>query len=232
MKEKILIVEDARSLADAVSLKLKNEGFDVVTAYDGSEALDFLSKGEFSVVLLDINIPKLNGFEVAEAIKELGYKCKVIALTARDGIEDKLKGFDLGFDDYMVKPFDMRELVARVKAVNRQSSTNNIADTCFHVRDLRIDVNSRKVLKDSKEVQLTKLEFDLFCILLQNSPSVVETTHIIDTLWGDDGDLLTPPIRSHIKNLRRKIGDEDFSLIITIPGVGYKIEESVECHDH
>lgn len=230
MKERILIVEDASSLADAVALKLKNEGYDAVIASDGPKALEILSNGGISLVLLDINIPKLNGFKVAEAIRELGYQCKIIAVTARDGIDDKLKGFDLGFDDYIVKPFDMREMMARIRAVNRTQL--DVQTTCYKVRGLSVDIGARKIMNDKEEVQLTKLEFDLFHLLLQNAPSVVETTQIIEGLWADDADLVTPPIRSHIKNLRRKIGDEDFSLIITVPGVGYKIEEDVECHDH
>lgn len=228
-KKRVLIVEDATTLARAVMTKLTDLGFVVEHVDDGKAALEMLSKNEFDLILLDLNIPKLDGFDVANAVKELGYSVRIIAVTARDSINDKLKGFDLGFDDYVVKPFDMRELIARINAVLRNGMVKD--DQCYQVAGLRVNIGTRIINKDNEmEIKLTKLEFDLLHLLLDRSPAVVTNDEIIEQLWGDD-DNWDPPVRSHIKNLRKKLGDNDFTIIKTVPGVGYKIDNAIECQD-
>lgn len=227
MNKRILIAEDATVLANAVKKQLENSGFEVEHAPDGKVALQMLSEGHFDLMILDINMPQLNGFEVADAVKELGYDLNIIALTARDGMQDKLSGFERGFDDYMTKPFDTRELIARINAILRRKGTDQPKKLC--AGDIVVDIPARLVTRKKEEVGLTKLEFQLLLLLMSRSPAVVENSEIIDNLWDDDVSTSEPPVRSHIKNLRKKLGDDDFSLIVTIPGVGYKISNVEEC---
>ncbi len=227
MNKRILIAEDATVLANAVKKQLENSGFEVEHAPDGKAALQMLSEKNFDLMILDINMPQLNGFEVADAVKELGYDLNIIALTARDGMQDKLAGFERGFDDYMTKPFDTRELIARINAILRRKGTDQPKKLCSG--DILVDIPARLVTRKGKEIGLTKLEFQLLLLLMTKSPAVVENSEIIDNLWDDDESTSEPPVRSHVKNLRKKLGDDDFSLIVTIPGVGYKISNVEEC---
>ena len=226
LKRKILIIEDAVDLGKAVGSALSKD-YHVEIVNKGDEALSVIPNVKPDLILLDINLPGLDGFSIARSVRTAEIETKIIAMTARDGISDKLKGFELGFDDYVTKPFDMRELMARIRVVLDRDKVDE--SKCYSFKGITIDPRSRTVRLKNNEIDLTKLEFDLLYLLAFNSPAVVEQATIIDTLWDDDADLVDPPVRSHIKYLRKMIGDKDYTIIKTIPGVGYKIEEVKEC---
>lgn len=221
---KILIVEDTTELCDSMASVLTDASYTVDKAYDGKEGLTMATVNIYDLVVLDINLPEYSGFDIAKELKE-GEDTKhipVIAVTARYELDDKLKGFKIGFDDYITKPFEMKELVARVDAVIRRSKPNK--SMVLEVGDIQLDPQKRIVTRKGKEIELTKIEFNILEFLLRNKSLIVTNEQMIESIWGEDSDLLDPPVRSHIKNLRKKIGDDDFTIIKTIPGVGYKID--------
>ncbi len=219
---KILIVEDEKNINVALNKGLKEAGFEVDSAFDGSEGLIKAQVNEYDVIVLDLNLPKLDGIEVCRKIRQKDKKTAIIALTARDGLTDKLKGLNIGFDDYMTKPFSFDELLARINVLIRRSKPNK--DVILSVKNIKLDPLKRKVFVDKKEVKMGKIEFNILEYLLRHRGIVVKNSELIEHIWSEDKDLLDPPIRSHIKNIRKKINDKDFSIIQTVPGVGYKID--------
>ncbi|MCA9382059.1 response regulator transcription factor [Candidatus Dojkabacteria bacterium] len=221
---KILVVEDTVELCDSMTSVLIDTGYTVDKAYDGKEGLSMASVNIYDLVVLDINLPSYSGFQIAKELKECEetHSVPVIAVTARYELDDKLKGFEIGFDDYITKPFEMKEFVARVDAVIRRSKPNK--SVILETDDIQLDPQRRVVTRGKKEVELTKIEFNILEYLLRNKSLIVTNEQLIESVWGEDSDLLDPPIRSHIKNLRKKIGDDDFTIIKTIPGIGYKID--------
>lgn len=220
---KILVVEDNLDLNKAVVKGLTDAGFTVDSAVTGTEAWQSISINEYDLVVLDINLPGASGLEVLEKVRkddELS-DLPILALTARDSLDDKLTGLNNGFDDYLTKPFEFLELVARIRALLRRSKPNS--DITLSYQNIVLDPTSRVCQVSGKDITLTKLEFNLLEYLLRHQGLVVQTTELIEHLWGEEADLLNPPVRTHIKNLRRKLGDDDLSLIQTIPGVGYKM---------
>ncbi len=218
---KILIVEDEKDLNKAICKGLKNKGFTVDSSYDGKQGLKKALINEYDVIIFDLNLPKLDGINAVKNLRNKDLKTPIIALTARDKLKDKIKGFENGFDDYLTKPFDFPELIIRINALIRRTKPNK--EIILKINDLKLNPKTRKVTKKNKSIKLTKKEFNLFEYLLRNKGKVVTNEEIIEHIWGESADLLNPPIRSHIKNIRKKINDEDFNLIKTIPGVGYKI---------
>lgn len=218
---KLLIVEDNNDIRSALKMGLENAGYTVDEAADGSEGLSLAQINEYDLILLDINLPEKDGYAIVSRIRDENTEVPVIALTARDALNDKLHGFDSGFDDYVTKPFELAELLARVNAFIRRSKPNK--DLVLVYKSIELDPAKRWVKVDKDEVTLTKIEFNMLEYLLRNKGMVVNSAELIEHIWGEDADLLDPPIRSHIKNLRKKIGDKDLTIIQTIPGVGYKI---------
>jgi DNA-binding response OmpR family regulator len=220
---KLLIVEDTKELCDALVLLLEKSGYTVDHSYDGKEGLEMARVNEYDLIILDINLPHYSGFDIAKDLR-VDYKKKtpIIALTARYSIDDKLNGFGIGFDDYITKPFETEELLARVEALLRRSKPEK--DIILKVGDIKLLSKERKVYKNKKEINLTKIEFNILEYLLRNRGIVVKNSELVEMIWGEDSDLLDPPVRAHIKNLRKKIGDDKFEIIKTIPGVGYKID--------
>lgn len=221
---KVLIVEDTTELCDSMASVLTDSSYTVDKAYDGKEGLTMATVNIYDLVVLDINLPEYSGFDIAKELKESEETkhIPVIAVTARYELDDKLKGFEIGFDDYITKPFEMKEFVARVDAVIRRSKPNK--SMVLEVDDIQLDPQKRIVTRKGKEIELTKIEFNILEFLLRNKSLIVTNEQMIESIWGEDSDLLDPPVRSHIKNLRKKIGDDDFTIIKTIPGIGYKID--------
>ncbi len=221
---KILIVEDNVELNDTVKEILEMNGYLVDSAYDGEEALEFLRLSEYDLIILDIMLPKIDGYEVCKIVRTRGIETPVIMLTAKDQTKDKVHGLDLGADDYLVKPFDIEELLARIRALVRRTSAEK--SDVVHLSNLTIDLKNRKVQKDGKEIDLSP---KLFCILenlVRNKGNIVTYESLMNKCWDINDYPSKETVRSNIKLLRKLIEDKDKTLIQNIAGIGYKIDET------
>jgi len=218
---RVLVVDDERSIVDFIRLGLQYEGFQVQTAPDGQAALRLISEFKPHVVVLDIMMPKLDGLAVAEAIrgnKDTG----VIILSAKDEVQDRIHGLAVGADDYLVKPFDFGELLARIRAVMRRRNPN--AGPQLQVKDVVMDEATRDVRRDGHAIELSAREFDLLRLLMMHPNQVLPRDRILDQVWGYNffGDANN--VEVYIRYLRQKLGDEKHDLIQTVRGVGYRIK--------
>jgi two-component system response regulator RegX3 len=224
---KILVVEDEDSVLDPLELLLNKEGFTVVTAKTGKEALEKFDNAGADLILLDLMIPEVSGTEVCRQVRSKS-QVPIIMLTAKDTEVDKVVGLELGADDYVVKPYSKAELVARIKAVLRRGSTTNTTAgaTLLTAGPVEIDVESHKVKVLGNYVSFPLKEFELLEFLVRNSGRVLTRTQLIDRIWGSDyfGDTKTLDV--HIKRLRAKIEKDPANpvFILTIRGLGYKFE--------
>ncbi|MFY9440072.1 MAG: response regulator transcription factor [Tepidanaerobacteraceae bacterium] len=222
---RILVVDDEKRIVDLVRLYLEREGYVVDEAFNGEAALDMISKRSYDLIVLDIMLPVIDGWTVCKELRKK-YDTPVIMLTARGDEFDKVLGFELGADDYVVKPFSPRELTARVKALLRRTATRKDEETDALVfPDLFIDPSARVVKVNDKEITLTPKEFDLLYFLAKNKDKVFTREKLLEEVWGYDfyGSLRT--VDTHIKQLREKLGrSKAASYINTIWGVGYKFE--------
>jgi DNA-binding response OmpR family regulator len=217
MKQRLLLVEDNQDMRNSLANFLSEDGF-VVTALSSTEdAIDAVDEKQFDIALIDINLPGKSGFSLIEYIRENGYTFPLIAMTARDSIVDKIKGFDLGLTDYIVKPFDLLELRARLK-VHAKSKTTQ---TSLTTDNFTVLPNSYEFMAYGKRVDVTQLELRMLSKLIENNHSLVTVDDLVEYAWGDSPDISTPPIRIHIANIRKKIGDQSYKIIRTVPGVGY-----------
>ncbi|MCD8254369.1 MAG: response regulator transcription factor [Oscillospiraceae bacterium] len=214
---RILVVEDEKPINELITMNLTAAGYEYVSVYDGLAACDALDKESFNLVLLDIMLPGADGYEVLEFIKPM--EIPVIFLTAKGTTEDKVKGLKLGADDYLTKPFEIVELLARVESVLRRAGK---AQSEFEVADLRIDMRSRSVYRGSKEIILTMKEFDLLLLFAQNPNIALFRETLYEHVWGSNymGDSRTVDL--HVQRLRKKLHWED--KIKTIYKVGYRLE--------
>jgi two-component system response regulator VicR len=220
---KILVVDDERPIAEIIKYNLQKEGFEVQTAYDGEDALKVVHKLNPELVILDIMLPKKNGFEVLKEIR-MEYVMPVIMLTAKEEENDKITGLELGADDYITKPFSNKELVARVRANLRRVKLSNVNEEMkskiINVGNLTIDMNTYEVSKDNQIIDLTNREFDLLKYLFQNSDRVFNREHLLKEVWGYEfGDLRTVDVT--VRRLREKIENDEDKYIITKRGTGY-----------
>ena len=226
MAEKILIVDDEKPIVDSIKYTLYKEGYDVVVSYDGEDALEKVRKENPDLIILDIMLPKLSGLEVCRIIRRTS-NVPIIMLTARGEDMDRVVGLELGADDYVSKPFSMRELVARIKAVLRRAkmsvSTEAKTKEKLEFDDVLIDVKGRIVLKRGIPVDLSPKEFDLLVTLAENEGRVMSREYLLNHIWGDDfyGDDRTVDV--HIRWLREKLEDDPSNLehIQTVRGIGY-----------
>ena len=224
---KILVVEDEDSVLDPLELLLNKEGFTVVTAKTGKEALEKFDNAGADLILLDLMIPEVSGTEVCRQIRSKS-QVPIIMLTAKDTEVDKVVGLELGADDYVVKPYSKAELVARIKAVLRRGASTNAAagGTLLTAGPVEIDVESHKVKVLGNYISFPLKEFELLEFLVRNSGRVLTRTQLIDRIWGSDyfGDTKTLDV--HIKRLRAKIEKDPANpvYILTIRGLGYKFE--------
>ncbi len=223
---KILIVEDEVKVSDFIKKGLIEEGFEVDTAFNGMEALQFLNKNKYDVVILDIMLPEMDGNEVLKTMRERGDETPVIMLTAKDELEDKVKSFNIGCDDYITKPFSFEELLLRIKAILRRKGDEKEVETKLQYKDLTLDLIARKAIRGGKEIELTSKEFSLLELLMRKPEEILPRNFISEKVWGYDFDTMTNIIDVYINHLRNKI-DKDFNkkLIHTIRGVGYILKE-------
>ena len=221
---KILLVEDEIDLNNIVTKYLKKNGYSVDSVFDGEKALDYLKYGEYDLVILDIMLPKINGFEVIKELRNKGNHTSVLMLTARDSADDKVKGLDLGADDYLVKPFDFNELLARMRAVVRRkygNSSNNLI-----IGDLVLDTSKKSITRGEKEIELTGKEYEVLEYLMQNKNRILSREQIKQHVWDYNYEGDSNIIDVLIKNIRKKIDVEDGKQIIyTKRGLGYVIRE-------
>ena len=181
---KILLVEDEIDLNNIVTKYLKKNGYSVDSVFDGEEALDYLEYGEYDLIILDVMMPKLNGFEVIKELRNKGNHTSVLMLTARDSADDKVKGLDLGADDYLVKPFDFNELSARIRAVVRRKYGNS--SNKLIIGDLVIDSSEKSVTRAGKEIDLTGKEYEVLEYLVQNKNRILSRDQIKEHVWDYD----------------------------------------------
>lgn len=224
---KILLVDDNLSLLDQIRQILTSQRYIVETATNGEEALDKLCENPFDLIILDIMMPKMDGFTALTQMRQIKIDAPVLMLTARGEATDKVKGLDLGADDYLNKPFSMDELLARVRALLRRSGGQS--QSVLEFRDLALDTVSRKVTTGGMPVELTPREFSILEFLLHNKDRIVTRFSLAEHVWGDDFDPFSMSnfMDVHMKNLRHKIGDTGNARIIrTVRGVGYIIGDT------
>lgn len=226
MKNKdILIIEDDKAIVRILELEFKHEGYTFDAAYDGREGLDLFQKGQYSIILLDLMLPEISGMEICRKIRKVS-NVPIIMLTARRELTDKVIGLDLGADDYITKPFEMEELLARIRAGIRRGSAIINETKRIEIGDLSLNVLTREVIKHGDSIELTKTEYDLLEYLLSNKGLVLTRDQIIEHVWGYDfvGD--TNILDVYIRYLRNKIDyPYDTKLIHTVRGVGYSLKE-------
>jgi len=217
---KVLVVEDNVELNNTLKEILELNGYLVDTVYDGEQALDFLSLYDYDLVILDIMLPEIDGFQVCKSMRDKGDFTPVLMLTAKDTTPDKVKGLDIGADDYLVKPFDIDELLARVRALIRRVSTEK--SNVVQVGDITVDLEKREVYKDGKSLIITP---KLFCILeqlIRNRGRVVTYESLMNKCWDITDYPSRETVRANIKLLRKILQNKD--IIHNVSGVGYKIE--------
>src|ERR671929_497692 len=222
--QSVLVVEDEASIASFVSLYLKNAGYEVRTAATGAEALTAIASSQPSLIVLDLMLPDIDGIEICRRIRQSS-DVPILMLTARDEDVDKIIGLEVGADDYLTKPFNPRELVARVKSILRRATPERRLPEAEVIRhgDLTIDSGRREVRVGEEEIQLAPKEFDLLWELLDHRGLVLTRDQLLERVWGYTfaGDTRTVDV--HVRQLRRKLGDA--SPIVTVWGVGYKVAD-------
>ncbi|MDA2434898.1 response regulator transcription factor [Bacillus cereus] len=216
----ILVVEDDQEIQELIKQFLMTQQYKVIVASDGLEGMKQFNKQSFDLILLDVMMPNLNGFEVAKMIRNQS-NIPIIMLTALEEEQDQMKGFDLGIDDYITKPFSFHVLMRRVEAVLRRSN-NQSTDNHFVFRELHVDSDAYKVYVNKIEVPLTTKEFEILQLLIQNEKKVLTRENIVEKIWGYEYAGDTRMIDTHIKNIRKKL---DTPYIKTVKGIGYKIDE-------
>ena len=221
---KVLIIEDEYSLADAIRESLEKERLDVTIVTNGLQGEDEALTGLYDLILLDIMLPKKNGFEILSTLKEEKLKTPIIILTAKGELEDKLNGLENGADDYITKPFHMKELLARVKIILKRSI--NIEDTnTLTYRDLTLDLRAGKLICQEKEVTINGKELNLMEILLINKEHIMEKEALTEKIWGYDSDAEYNSVEVYVSFLRKKMLLLDSKVkISTVRGIGYKLE--------
>lgn len=219
----ILIVEDEKRVADLLKAGLEENGFQTMVAYDGAMGLRLFQAYSFQLVISDIILPKLDGFELCKEIRKLNERIPILMLTALGSADDKLEGFDAGADDYMVKPFDFRELTARVKVLLRRSGESVAAPPEELVyADLVINRNLHEVKRRERPIKLSPKEYNLLLYMVENADRVISRVEIAEKVWNTHFDTGTNFIDVYINYLRKKIDKEfDVKLIHTKPGVGF-----------
>ena len=221
---RILVVEDEKDLNNIITKHLKKNNFSVDSVFNGEEALEYLDYGTYDLIVLDIMLPKVNGYEVIKKLRENKNETAVLMLTARDSIEDKIKGLDLGADDYLIKPFDFGELLARIRALVRRKYGNT--SNTMEIDDLCIDIAKKTVVRGGKNIELTWKEYEVLEYLIQNKGHVLSRDKIRDSVWdyGYEGE--SNIIDVLIKNIRKKIDiGNSKQLIHTKRGLGYVLKE-------
>lgn len=220
---RILVVEDEQRIAVFIKQGLEEEGYAVDVAYDGEEALDWAAMVDYDLIVLDVLLPKKNGIQTCRDLRAQGNKVPVLMLTARDAIEDRVRGLDSGADDYLVKPFAFQELLARIRALLRRSG--EVKTTRLQVGDLMLDTLTHRATRGERAIELTAREYAILEFLMRHPGQVLSRTQIAEHVWNYDFYSTSNVVDVYIRYLRRKVDEGfDVNLIETVRGVGYKIE--------
>jgi DNA-binding response OmpR family regulator len=229
---RILIVEDERKVSAYVKRGLEEQGYAVDAAYTGREALDWLETIDYDLIVLDILLPELDGIEVCRCLRQRGIRVPVLMLTARDAIDDRVTGLDAGADDYLVKPFAMRELLARLRALSRRA-VDAPKTTTLWVSDLELDTLTRRAQRSGQTIELTPKEYAVLECLMRHPEQVLTRTMIAEQVWNYDVFNQSNVVDVYIRNLRRKLDDPfEIKLIRTVRGAGYRISAEENGDDH
>ncbi|WP_314395062.1 response regulator transcription factor [Leptotrichia shahii] len=217
---RLLVVEDEKKLNDLITKKLEKEYYGVDSCFDGEEAVRYVEGTEYDAIILDIMLPKLDGFEVIKRIRAKKNKVPILLLTARDNIDDKVKGLDYGADDYLVKPFIFEELMARIRVLLRRNSGN--ADNIITIANLKVDLDAKTVFRDDVLIKLSGREYSILEYLIRNKGKILPRERIEDHIWNYEYEGGTNVIDVYIRYLRKKI-DDGYTpkLIHTVRGLGY-----------
>ena len=217
---RLLVVEDEKKLNDLITKKLEKEYYGVDSCFDGEEAVRYVEGTEYDAIILDIMLPKLDGFEVIKRIRAKKNKVPILLLTARDNIDDKVKGLDYGADDYLVKPFIFEELMARIRVLLRRNSGN--ADNIITIANLKVDLDAKTVFRDDVLIKLSGREYSILEYLIRNKGKILPRERIEDHIWNYEYAGGTNVIDVYIRYLRKKIDDSYTpKLIHTVRGLGY-----------
>ena len=229
MSKRVLIVDDEKDIVDLVDYNLAKEGFKVLKAYDGEKALELARAGKPHLILLDLMLPGIQGLEVCKILRNKAETSSIpiIMLTAKGDEVDKVLGLEIGADDYVTKPFSIKELLARIRALLRRSEPVKGKAKIFEYGGLRIDFESHKVTVDGKSVNLSPMEYRLLKFLSQNPGRVYSREHLLDHVWGDEAFVEPRTVDVHIRRLRAQIekNPEKPRYISTVRGAGYKFTE-------
>lgn len=227
--QRILIVEDEKRVADLLKIGLEENGYQAMVAYDGAMGLRLFQSNTFQLVISDIILPKMNGFELCREIRKMDDRVPILMLTALGAADDKLEGFDVGADDYMVKPFDFRELTARVKVLlKRHAISDDALVKQIAYADLFINLERQEVTRNNIYIKLSPKEYNLLVYMVENAEKVISRTEIAEKVWNTHFDTGTNFIDVYINYLRKKIDkDFDIKLIHTKPGVGFILTDKL-----
>ncbi len=224
MKGRILVVDDEKDICDILQFNLENEGYIVDVAHSGEDALEMITDIH-EVIILDVMMGGISGFKVAEKLRKSGNFVPIIFLTAKNTENDMLTGFSLGGDDYIAKPFSVKEVLVRVKALLKRSALTKMTPaepipTDWSYKGLNIDLQGNRVTIDGNEVSLTKKEFEILSLLARTSPNLLTRTEILNSVWGENEFVLDRTVDVHITRLRKKLGDYA-GIIVNRSGFGY-----------
>ncbi len=221
---RILIAEDEKSLNRIIAKQLKASGYSVDCCFNGEEAYELISMTDYDAAVFDVMMPKIDGFSLLKKIRKEGNNLPVLFLTARDSIEDRVEGLDIGADDYLVKPFAFEELLARIRVLIRKNSVSK--SNIITVADLTVDISNRKVTRGGKDISLSAKEYELLQYLAVNNGIVLNREKIEDHIWNYDYEGGTNVVDVYIRYLRKKIDEGyDRKLIHTVRGMGYVLKE-------
>ena len=220
---RVLIVEDERKISAYIKRGLEEEGYAVDVAFTGREGLDWAAAVVFDLILLDVMLPEVDGVNVCRQLRQRGCRAPILMLTARDAVEDRVVGLDAGADDYLVKPFALKELLARLRALGRRA-TDTPKQASLQLADLRMDLLTRRVTRGNRTIDLTAKEYAILETLLREPERVLTRTQIAEHVWNYDVYNQSNVVDVYIRNLRRKIDDgQELKLIQTLRGAGYRL---------
>ncbi|WP_313890787.1 response regulator transcription factor [Psychrobacillus sp.] len=224
MNRHILLIEDEVNIAKFVELELKHENFQVSVVHDGREGYETALSNHYDLLLIDVMLPSLNGLEICRRIRKQ-QNTPIILITARDAIIDRVSGLEAGADDYVVKPFAIEELLARIRAVFRRVDGTIDVSATLKINEFVIDKNAHQVFYGTKKIELTKTEFDMLVYLMENQNIVLTRDAILENVWGFEAEIETNVVDVYIRHLRKKLPEEIARIIETVRGVGYVMRE-------
>lgn len=218
---KILVIEDNKELLDFLNISLKKEGFTVEVAEDGQDGMALLLANRYDLVILDLNLPSKSGYDICQELRKKRDTVPILVLTVNNEVDMKVELLNLGADDYLIKPFSFKELVARINALLRWPRKKK--EDVIKVGNLELDNNKKIITKAGEEIHLTRTEFSLLGYLMQRGGEIVSKVEILNNVWDSEADLFSKTLETHILNIRKKLDQDSKKYIKTVPGRGYRV---------